>query len=207
MTDKNIPKWAPPVLGAIAGAISEFLVLPLMAVKTRLMVQGCAATAKEAGDVVLYNGFIDAAIKMHRNEGYRVFFKGATSMLTFTPLGRGIYMFSVETTRKLIGSSPTKDFIAGMVGQLIGSIGFLPRDIITERCQIEGQVKTIATYNSSWNALKSVWQTEGMRGFYRAYWPHQSAWVPFNGSYWMFYGRFKERTAHMEQTVALKLSP
>eukprot|EP00494_Astrolonche_serrata_P015591 UN15742 len=81
MTDKNIPKWAPPVLGAICWSNFRILVLPLMAVKTRLMVQGCAATAKEAGDVALYNGFIDAAIKMHRDEGYRVF-KGATSMLT-----------------------------------------------------------------------------------------------------------------------------
>ena len=63
-----------------------------------------------------------------------------------------------------------------------------------------------ATYSGSFNALKSIWKTEGMRGFYRAYWPHQMAWVPFNGSYWAIYGQLKEATSHMEQTNAVTFS-
>ena len=29
----------------------------------------------------------------------------------------------------------------------------------------------------------------GRAGLFRAYWIHQATWAPFNGLYWMFYGR------------------
>jgi len=198
-----IPKKAiPPLVGAFAGAISELAVLPIMSVKTRLMVQN---VSKNSADVVKYSGFMHGAREMYLEGGPRVFFKGGTSMLTFSPVGRGLYMLTVDFVQRNLGRGPIKDFAAGMCGQLVGSLGFLPRDIITERCQIEGQVKVNATYSGSFNALKSIWKTEGMRGFYRAYWPHQMAWVPFNGSYWAIYGQLKDRTSHLEQTTALRL--
>lgn len=198
-----IPKKAiPPLVGAFAGAISEVAVLPIMSIKTRLMVQN---VTKNSADVVKYEGLIHGVRQMYLEGGPRVFFKGGTSMLTFSPVGRGLYMLTVDFIQKKLGRGPIKDFTAGMCGQLVGSLGFLPRDIITERCQIEGQVKVNATYSGSFNALKSIWKTEGMRGFYRAYWPHQMAWVPFNGSYWAIYGQLKDATSHMEQTNALRL--
>lgn len=195
-------KMIPPLVGAFAGAISEVGVLPIMSIKTRLMVQN---VSKNAQDVAKYSGLMDGVRQMYKEGGYRVFFKGGTSMLTFSPVGRGLYMLTVDYVQKKLGRGPVKDFTAGMCGQLVGSLGFLPRDIITERCQIEGQVKVNATYSGSWNALRSIWKTEGMRGFYRAYWPHQMAWVPFNGSYWAIYGQLKGLTSDWEQTNTLRL--
>ena len=41
-------------------------------------------------------------------------------------------------------------------------------------------------------ALRTVFQTEGMWGFYRAFVPHQLVWVPFNGLFFTFLGKINE---------------
>lgn len=44
-------------------------------------------------------------------------------------------------------------------------------------------------YGSSLSCLRGIVRTEGVGGLYRAYWIHQATWAPFNGLYWLFYGR------------------
>lgn len=63
--------WAIPLVSsAMAGITVTTLTCPLWTVKTRLQLQ--VNVAKET----LYNGIIDAFVKIYRNEGFRALYKG-----------------------------------------------------------------------------------------------------------------------------------
>lgn len=66
------------VCGASSGAISKLVVLPLDTVKRRLQVQGFEVARQSFGRVTLYEGVMDCAIKMIREEGPMAFYKGAS---------------------------------------------------------------------------------------------------------------------------------
>jgi hypothetical protein len=56
-------------------------------------------------------------------------------------------------------------------------------DVVKERLQIEGQLKTTENMGGSTNAIRQIIKHEGIIGLYRAYWLHQMTWMPFNGLY------------------------
>ena len=69
----------------------------------------------------------------------------------------------------------------------------VPMDVIKERLQIEGQIKT-EILGGSFHAFKQIVKTEGLFGLYRAYWIHQLTWAPFNGLYFLCYEECRKFT-------------
>lgn len=53
-------------------------------------------------------------------------------------------------------------------------------DVVKERLQVEGQLKTSKSYGGTVEAVRGIVRFEGLRGLYRAYWMHQATWAPFN---------------------------
>lgn len=159
------------------------------------MVQG----ASSAGEAVQYRGFLHACSKMLRTEGIGAFYKGATMNALFTPPARGMFVIGMEASRKYVGEgSALSDFAAGTAGQLVSSIAYVPRDIIVERCAIDGQLSTqVGSSSNSVSVLATILRHEGLWGFYRAYLPHQYVWIPFNGLMLTFLGQGKEAGAGM----------
>ena len=189
------------VFGGVAGTFAEMCSMPSLVVRTRMMVQGADSTARQ------YKGFLHALGTMAKEEGIGTFYKGAGVNIFFTPLARGLFATGFEATKSTIGEgTPAKDFAAGMGAQLLSSFAYVPRDIIVERCAIDGQLKTqVGSTESSLAALRTVWQHEGFMGFYRAYIPHQFVWVPFNGLFFAFLGQVQaaEKNFGMEQSYLL----
>jgi hypothetical protein len=72
-------------------------------------------------------------------------------------------------------------------------------DVVKERLQIEGQLKTTEAYSGSLNALKQIIRHEGIKGLYRAYWMHQLTWAPFNGLYFAVYESTKNYISGTEK--------
>ena len=120
--------------------------------------------------------------------------KGAALNAAFTPPARGLFMIGVDQSKKHIGEGTTlRDFAAGMAGQLVSSLAYVPRDVIVERCAVDGQLaKQVGSSGSSAQVLATIMRTEGFGGFYRAYMPHQFVWIPFNGLMLTFLGKGKE---------------
>eukprot|EP00322_Chrysochromulina_rotalis_P006512 CAMPEP_0115832778 /NCGR_PEP_ID=MMETSP0287-20121206/2834_1 /TAXON_ID=412157 /ORGANISM="Chrysochromulina rotalis, Strain UIO044" /LENGTH=282 /DNA_ID=CAMNT_0003286175 /DNA_START=51 /DNA_END=897 /DNA_ORIENTATION=+ len=169
--------------------------MPAVVVRTRLMVQG-ASTGSEA---TKYRGFLHACKTMLRNEGIGAFYKGALLNAAFTPPARGMFILGMEGSRKAVGEGTAlRDFAAGTAGQLVSSLAYVPRDVIVERCAIDGQLsKQVGSSASSVQVLTTIIRTEGLAGFYRAYMPHQYVWIPFNGLMLSFLGKGKEVGAAM----------
>ena len=184
----EISNAASILLGGVAGSFAEAFVMPALVVRTRMMVQGADSS------LIAYRGFFDCVRTMFRDEGIGAFYKGVGLSVAFTPLARGLYMAGVEGSHRTLGhGTATLDFAAGMNAQLLSSIAYVPRDVVIERCAIDGQLSTqVGSTTSSRAALRTIFSAEGLRGFYRAFLPHQLVWVPFNGLFFAALGRCKE---------------
>lgn len=122
-------------LGGIAGSIAEMITMPAIVVRTRLMVQGVSATSA----ATQYRGFVHACQTMLHHEGIGAFYKGAALNAAFTPPARGLFVLGMEGSRKYVGEgTAARDFAAGTAGQLVSSLAYVPRDVIVERCAIDG---------------------------------------------------------------------
>jgi hypothetical protein len=131
---------------------------------------------------------------MLRSEGIGAFYKGAALNAAFTPLARGLFVLGMDTSKQHVGEGTTaRDFAAGTAGQLVASLAYVPRDVIVERCAIDGQLaKQVGSSSSSSTVLGTIMRAEGLRGFYRAYVPHQFLWIPCNGLMLAFVGKGKD---------------
>tara|TARA_B110001452_G_C15203723_1_gene417612 strand:+ start:328 stop:1224 length:897 start_codon:yes stop_codon:yes gene_type:complete len=190
-SDASISPAASVLLGGVAGSIAEVFVLPALVVRTRMMVQGADKS------ITRYSSFTDAVRTIYRAEGLGAFYKGLGLNVLFTPLARGLFMAGAEASKSTIGEGTVaKDFAAGMSAQLLASIAYVPRDVIIERCAIDGQLKSqVGSMANSAAALRTIVSAEGMRGFYRAFFPHQLVWVPFNGIFFASLGKLNEAEA------------
>lgn len=179
--------WHPLVLGGLAGSCGELVAQPMIVVRTRMMVQGVSP------GIARYNGFFDTCATMLRTEGIKSFYKGASVNAAFTPACRGLYMAGLEISKGTIGEgTAVRDFMAGAMAQLIGSLAYVPRDVIIERCAIDGQLKSqVGSCSNSLEAFRTMWAHEGAMGFYRAYVPHQFVWIPYNGLFFTFLGKLR----------------
>ncbi|XP_011155708.1 calcium-binding mitochondrial carrier protein Aralar1 isoform X4 [Solenopsis invicta] len=93
------------VSGAIAGVPAAALVTPADVIKTRLQV-----VAREGQTT--YNGLLDCAKKIYKEEGARAFWKGATARVFRSSPQFGVTLFTYELLQRLFvvdfgGSRPT----------------------------------------------------------------------------------------------------
>ena len=122
-----------------------------------------------------YSGLFNAIKTMLRQEGVGSFYKGGVLNAVATPPARGLYMAGVEISKATVGGGTVaRDFCAGAMAQLISSLAYVPRDVVIERCAIDGQLKSqVGSAANSAQVLRTIWRTERLAGFYRAYIPHQ----------------------------------
>jgi hypothetical protein len=175
------------VLGGVSGSLSELVIMPALVIRTRMQVQGADPSSKS------YNGFVHALRTIVREEGVSAFYKGAAFNVALTPVARGMYMGALEASKKTLGEgTPLLDFASGMAAQLVASLAYVPRDVVLERCAVDGQLKSQrGSATGTMDALRTIVSLEGLSGFYRAYVPHQIVWVPFNGIFFTALGRVK----------------
>lgn len=94
---------------------------------------------------------------------------------------------------------------AGCAAGLVSTISLHPIDLIKVRFQVQGDPKVgaEARYTSVVGAARSIWRSEGLRGFYKgavpALWGSGLTW----GLYLYFYERSKHRTAAKQGNAPL----
>eukprot|EP01083_Nonionella_stella_P174590 605677_1 len=181
-----------PIIGGVAGLTADVCTHPISTVKTRMQVQGAQKALFESEVSVAYRNPFQASLHMIKHEGPLSFWQGIGAVIYGAPFASALYFGGVEVTKLAFDrQSAAIDFASGVVGQLCGSLAWVPMDVLKERCQIQGQIHTNVNYNSAASAARSIIKNEGILGIYRAYFIHQFTWAPFNGFYWMFYGQSK----------------
>ncbi|GLC40043.1 hypothetical protein PLESTB_001517000 [Pleodorina starrii] len=191
--DRLSPVWN-MASAAQAGAMVCLLTNPIWLVKTRLQLQRLPLTSAAAGAVgaaagaagrriVPYNGFLDAMIRIGREEGLRGYYKGLGPSLVLQTT-HGAVQFAVydelkyvasrfgrssdEADRQL-GSGELSLFAAS--SKLTASVTTYPSQVVRSRLQQRMDDGRTLVYNSASQVVRVTWQREGLRGFYKGLGP------------------------------------
>lgn len=159
--------------GACAGGFSQTLIYPLEVLKTRLAL-------RKTGQ---YKGILDAALKIHANEGLASFYRGyVPNMLGIVPYA-GIDLAIYETLkRKYLKKHESDDerpsfFVllgCGTVSSSIGQLCSYPLALIRTRLQATAGIKNQprSKEHTMSGIFRHIIATEGFPGLYRGITPN-----------------------------------
>ncbi|PNW71340.1 hypothetical protein CHLRE_16g650200v5 [Chlamydomonas reinhardtii] len=193
---------------AQAGAMVCLLTNPIWLVKTRLQLQrlplagaagaaaaaaagsaasGAASAAAAAGRSALpYNGFLDAMIRIGREEGIRGYYKGLGPSLVLQTM-HGAVQFTVydelkylaarwgprapgqEGEERRLGSGELSLFAAS--SKLTASVTTYPSQVVRSRLQQRMDDGRTLVYRSATEVVQLTWKREGLLGFYKGIGP------------------------------------
>ncbi|RKF74406.1 Calcium-binding mitochondrial carrier protein Aralar2 [Golovinomyces cichoracearum] len=152
--------------GGTAGACQVIFTNPLEIVKIRLQVQGEVAKTINSAPR-------RSAVWIIRNLGLVGLYKGASACLLRDVPFSAIYFTSYNhLKRDYFGESPTKSLsilqllAAGAVAGMPASYLTTPCDVIKTRLQVEAR-KGEASYTSLRHCVKTIYQQEGFKAFYK----------------------------------------
>ncbi|TXG62142.1 hypothetical protein EZV62_013505 [Acer yangbiense] len=195
--EPKIPIPASLVAGACAGVTSTLFTYPLELVKTRLTIQR---------DV--YNGILDAFVKIVRDEGPGELYRGlAPSLIGVIPYAATNY-FAYDSLRKAYRKVFKQEKIGNMETLLIGSLAgaisssaTFPLEVARKHMQV-GAVSGRQVYKNVLHALSSILEKEGLPGLYKGLGPSCMKLVPAAGISFMCYEACKKILVEMEEEEA-----
>ncbi|CAM6129155.1 unnamed protein product [Calypogeia fissa] len=202
--------WWEFVWGGLAGVFGETLMHPVDTLKTRLQSGG------PIGLSVQRQGNIGQVFKaVWALDGLQGFYKGVVPGLTGSFVTGATYFGFIEGSKDWIEqhnpklAGPWAHFIAGATGDTIGSVIYVPCEVIKQRMQIQGSKKAFMSaaklnkipsrepyYTGLFSAGKCIIQQEGVRGLYAGYMSTLARDVPFAGFQIMFYEAFRKAVEH-----------
>ncbi|XP_027332808.1 adenine nucleotide transporter BT1, chloroplastic/mitochondrial-like [Abrus precatorius] len=174
----------PPSLiaGACAGVSSTICTYPLELLKTRLTIQRG-----------VYDGLLDAFLKIVREEGAGELYRGLTpSLIGVIPYSATNY-FAYDSLRKAYRKIFKKEKIGNIETLLIGSAAgaisssaTFPLEVARKHMQV-GALSGRHVYKNVIHALASILEQEGIQGLYRGLGPSCMKLVPAAGISFMCY--------------------
>lgn len=175
------------IAGACAGVSSTICTYPLELLKTRLTIQRG-----------VYNGLLDAFVKIIKEEGPAELYRGLTpSLIGVIPYSATNY-FAYDTLRKAyrkifkqekIGNFET--LLIGSAAGAISSTATFPLEVARKHMQV-GALSGRQVYKNVVHALVSILEQEGIQGLYRGLGPSCMKLVPAAGISFMCYEACKK---------------
>ncbi|KAK6920994.1 Mitochondrial substrate/solute carrier [Dillenia turbinata] len=209
--------WREFLWGAIAGAFGEGMMHPVDTIKTRIQSQAILSGSQNQKSVLQMIRIVWAA------DGLRGFYRGVTPGVTGSLATGATYFGIIESTKKWIEETHPSlgghwaHFIAGSVGDTLGSFVYVPCEVMKQRMQVQG-TKTSWTsvlmknnactksgaqmygyYTGMFQAGSAIWKEQGLRGLYAGYWSTLARDVPFAGLMVTFYEALKDVTDYGRQ--------
>ncbi|VDK65639.1 unnamed protein product [Anisakis simplex] len=148
--DENVVRWL--LCGACAGLAVDLSLYPIDTVKTRLQ---SAQGFKAAG-------------------GFKNIYRGMSSVAIGSAPGSALFFSTYTATKHFFGNQSSKTHaIAACIGEIVACGVRVPTELIKQRAQ--------ATHGRSITTIcRSIFNSEGIRGFYRGYLSTLSREVPFS---------------------------
>ncbi|KAK4744131.1 hypothetical protein SAY87_010443 [Trapa incisa] len=212
--------WREFLWGAIAGAFGEGMMHPVDTIKTRIQSQAILSGSKKEKTI------FQMVHNVWNIDGIRGFYRGVTPGLTGSLATGATYFGFIESTKNWIEYSHPhlgghwSHFIAGAMGDTLGSIVYVPCEVMKQRMQVQGTAaswnpaalkdyspakpgrKMYGYYTGMFHAGHSIWMEQGFRGLFAGYLSTLARDVPFAGLMVMFYEALKDLTRHGKQKWA-----
>lgn len=180
--------------GGVAGTIASVITNPLEVIKTQLQ-----SSNTVSGNLAAGRGHpITLAKRILQADGPAGFWRGLPPTLIGIIPSRSAYFYAYQRSKTALGpyfpeGSPPNALIAGLLAGIAGNTLTNPIWMVRTRMQIladssAGQV----AYTGYRDAVRSIWQKEGMGGFYKgitaSYWGCLEG-----GTQFILYEQFKSR--------------
>ncbi|XP_039146205.1 mitochondrial substrate carrier family protein E [Dioscorea cayenensis subsp. rotundata] len=202
--------WREFVWGAIAGAFGEGMMHPIDTLKTRIQSQAVISGSQSEKSILQMLRTVSAT------DGLRGFYRGVTPGLTGSLATGATYFGVIESTKKWMEEKNPNlgghwsHFIAGAVGDTLGSIVYVPCEVVKQRMQVQGTKQSWSSsilqknvsqktgpqmycyYTGMFQAGHSIWKQHGVKGLYAGYWSTLARDVPFAGLMVTFYEALKD---------------
>ncbi|CAL1362978.1 unnamed protein product [Linum trigynum] len=144
--------------GGLAGAFTNFCLLPLDAVKTKLQTKGASQ---------IYASTLDAVVKTFHDKGILGFYRGASAVIVGSAASSAVYFGTCEFGKSVLAK--LDDFppllippTAGAMGNIVSSAIMVPKELITQRMQAGAKGR-------SWEVLVRILEKDGVLGLYAGY--------------------------------------
>lgn len=205
--------------GAFAGAFGEGMMHPVDTLKTRLQSQAIISGRQSQKNILQMVRSVWAA------DGLKGFYRGITPGVTGSLATGATYFGVIESTKQWIEevnpnlSGHWSHFIAGAIGDTLGSIVYVPCEVIKQRMQVQGTRSSWSSmlmkenvtqksglqiydyYTGMFQAGNSIWGQHGLKGLYAGYWSTLARDVPFAGLMVTFYEALKDGTRYGKQRL------
>ncbi|XP_047512755.1 solute carrier family 25 member 35-like isoform X3 [Pieris napi] len=160
-----------------SGFMSGLAANPMSVVKTRL--QAAAHPSVAVGRQHMYNGTIDALMKIYKTEGFRGFFAGVHASCIRLAIGSSAQLttFSIAKETLLSHGISTNSrlclaFLASALSGAVVSAVICPFDVVSVRLYNQGAAsKGDQLYKGVFDCLKKILKTEGVYGLYKGFGP------------------------------------
>jgi len=178
---------------------------PLTLIRTRLQVQQQNA---------VYKGTFDAYRQISKTEGYRGLYRGFW-ISAFQVVSGVAYISTYEMARHQLERNGIKDtkvkaLVGGSLASLVGQTVIVPFDVISQHIMVLGLTQAHPTstlsaasplaintegrtkWQVSLDITRTIYQRDGLKGFYRGYIAALCNYVPSSASWWTFYSLYQE---------------
>ncbi|KAK1295708.1 hypothetical protein QJS10_CPB15g01431 [Acorus calamus] len=209
--------WREFAWGGMAAAFGEGIMYPFDTLKTRIQSQAVITGYQAQKNIVQMVRTVWTA------DGLRGFYRGVGPGVTGSLATGATYFGVIESTKKWLDETHPNlgghwaHFIAGGVGDTLGSFIYVPCEVIKQRMQIQGTKKSwnsvmlkgsahqksgmlmYGYYSGMFDAGHSIWKQHGLKGLYAGYWSTIARDIPFAGLMVTFYEALKNLTEHGRQ--------
>lgn len=186
--------------GGIAGITSVVFTYPLDIVRTRLSIQSASFASLTAAQITERNkhlpGMGSVLVKMYKTEGgVRALYRGIVPTVAGVAPYVGLnfmvyesirgYLTPTEKDGKTEKPSVVRRLLAGALSGGIAQTCTYPFDVLRRRFQINTMPGMGMAYASVFDAMRTIFRQEGVKGFYKGLWPNLLKVAPSMASSWV----------------------
>ncbi|XP_062976342.1 mitochondrial thiamine pyrophosphate carrier [Elgaria multicarinata webbii] len=180
--------------GSASGLVTRAMIGPFDVLKIRFQLQIEQLSARNPQ--AKYHGLWQAIWKIFQEEGPTAFWKGHVPAQLLSVTYGAVQFVSFEFLTKFVHDGTAYDardftvhFVCGGLAACAATVTVQPLDTLRTRMAAQGEPKI---YRNLRHAVLSMYQTEGLRTFYRGLSPTIIAIVPYAGFQFSFYNFLKK---------------
>ncbi|XP_029043331.1 mitochondrial glycine transporter-like isoform X2 [Osmia bicornis bicornis] len=186
--------------GSLSGTLSTILFQPLDLIKTRL--QSRVNLHLDASR----SGTLGTIVHIVKKENVFGLWRGMTPSITRVVPGVGLYFSLLHWLKHTLQLedplTPIEATLLGITARSMSGVLLIPITVVKTRFESD-----IYKYNSVGEALKLIYQQEGVRGLSRGLVPTLLRDAPFSGLYLMFYTQLKSIAIEADSLCDKSLVP
>lgn len=185
------------LLATFSGCLGGMVGSPFFLIKTRL--QSKSNSMVKIGHQHQYDGFIDAIIKIIKNDGILGLFKGTKAAAVRVAVGSSVQLPVYDEFKKLLKIHFPNEFKDGTITHFTASLltGFFvttamnPFDVISTRIYNETTSKEKCQYKGIIDCGIKTIQTEGVKGLMKGWSAHYARLAPHTILTFVFWEKLK----------------